>query len=311
MPDVKRPMRDPISGTPPIDAVIARLAARQHGVVTLFQLLAAGLSRKQIELRVAHGRLHRVYRGVYAVGHPGLSREGRWMAALLAVGEGAVLSHLCAAALWKLRELRTDFVTVISPKQRRPKGPVRVHECRNLDPRDVTRRQGIPVTTVPRLFVDLSDILTPHQLANVMHEADFRNLFSVTATREALARANGRHNLHVVEAALELNASGSAGTKSGNEDAFLRLVESAGIAVPLVNTHVLGEEVDFLWTDRGLNAEVDGPHHRRQRTKLQDERRDAKLRAAGYDIVRFTDADVDERPEYVTGVLRAARAPRR
>ncbi len=174
------PRGDLSKGTLSPDAVIAKLAARQHGVVTLLQLIAAGLSRKALALRVKQGRLHRVYRGVYAVGHGGLSREGRWMAGTLAAGDGAALSHLCAAALWELRKLRTDFVTVVAPGYRNPKGPVRVHECRNLDPRDVTVRRGIPVTTVARLQVDLTDVLTPHQLANVIHEAAFRGYFNPT-----------------------------------------------------------------------------------------------------------------------------------
>jgi hypothetical protein len=270
------------------------------------QLLAAGLDRRAVSRWVSSGRLHRVYQGVYALGHRGLSREGRWLAGVFAAGDGAALSHLCAAALWDVREIRTDFVTVIAPKRRSPKGPLRVHECRNLDPLDVTTRRGIPVTTVARTLVDLTDVLTPHQLANVIHEADFVSRFSLTATREAMARANGRHHLDVLEQALALNAVGSAGTKSGNEDAFLRLPPLAGVPTPLANTKVLGLEVDFLWPDHRLTVEVDGPGHRRTRTKREDAERDRVLKAAGYTVLRFTDEDVARRPRPVVATLAAA-----
>ena len=181
------------------------------------------------------------------------------MAGVLAAGTGAALSHLCAAAHWELRLLRTDFVTVIAPKARRPKGPLRVHECRNLDPRDVTIRHGIPVTTVSRVFVDLTDLLDPYELANVMYEADHRGWFDAAAVWETMGRANGRHNLHVLEQALAINATGSAGTKSRRENAALRRARLAGLPEPLVNVKVEGIEVDQHWPQWRPIVEVDGP----------------------------------------------------
>ncbi len=112
-----------------------------------------------------------------------------------------------------------------------------------------------------------------------------------------MARANGRHNLHVLERALALNATGSAGTRSANEDAFLALLQLAGIPEPLVNTHLLGEEVDCHWLDRRLVVEVDGPNHGRARSRRDDERRDTLLRAAGFTVVRFTDLEIKQRPD--------------
>ena len=267
-----------IDSTPSIDLVLARIAARQHGLLKLRQLLAAGLSRKTIERRIREGRLHRVYRGVYALGHRGLSRHGLWLAGVFAAGEGAALSHLCCAALFEVRQLRTDLVDVVSPKRRRLRGPLRVHVSRTLIPDDVTTRKGIPVTTIARMCVDLTDTLTPHQLANVMHEADYRGLLNRPATLAAMERALGRQNLHVLKKALELNAGGSAGTKSPHEDAFLTLVQSAGIPEPRVNTQLLGEEVDCHWPDRKLVVEVDGRGHGRERTRAR--RRAARREAA-------------------------------
>jgi hypothetical protein len=183
---------------------------------------------------------------------------------------------------------------------------VRVHTSRTLDPRDVTTRKGIPVTTVARMFVDLTDTLTPHQLANVMHEADYRKRFSLANTREAMARANGRQKLWVLETALALDASGSAGTKSPHEDAFLTLLQFAGIPEPRVNMHVLGEEVDCQWPDRRLVVEIDGSGHGRARSERDDARRDKALREAGWKVLRFSGDEIERRPAEVIARLRAA-----
>jgi hypothetical protein len=205
-------------GGRPLDAQFASLAARRHGVVTVAQLMQAGLTRAAIAHRMNVGRLHRVHRGVSAVGHRRLSREGRWMAAVLAAGEGAALAGLSAAELWRITRHRTDLSVVITPGQHRPQAGVRFRSCRRLDRRDVTVRDGIRVTTVARTQVDLTDVLTAHQLAYVIHEAGYRNRFNPRATRAAMERANGRRRLAVLDAALVLNALGSAGTRSDDED---------------------------------------------------------------------------------------------
>jgi very-short-patch-repair endonuclease len=212
------------------------------------------------------------------------------MAGVLAAGSAAALSHFCCVALWGVRELRTDFVTVVAPKARRPRGPLRVYECRSLDPRDVRVRHGIPVTTVARALVDLTDLQTPDELANVIYEADHWGRFDATATWEAIGRANGRRNLHVLQQALELNATGSAGSKSARESAALRRVRLAGLPDPLVNTRVEGIEVDQYWPQWRLVVEVDGPGHRRPRAKRVDAAKEAVLRAAGHDVLRVRGA---------------------
>jgi predicted transcriptional regulator of viral defense system len=274
------------------DVALARIAARQHGLVTLAQLNALGLDPPAVSNRVRAGRLHRAHRGVYAVGHRALSQAGVWMAAVLACGPGAALSHLSAATLWQIWRRRATGTDVSVPRQRRPRNGIRLHCCRRLDPRDVTRRDGIPVTTVPRTLVDLADVLTPEQLANVIHEAAFRNRFDPAATRAAMSRANGRRNLAALERALALNAQGSAGTKSTLEDRFLDLIHASGLPVPLPNAGVQTRsgriEVDFLWPDRRLCVEIDGPGHRRARTTREDRQRDEALKSAGHEVIRFT-----------------------
>ncbi len=229
------------------------------------------------------GTLHRIHRGVYAVGHPRLEERGLWMAAVLAAGDGAALAGLSAASLWRISRWNPVEIHVIAPGHRRRRVDFRLQTTRNLDPRDITRQHGIPVTSVARTLVDLTDILTAPQLANVIHEAAFRKRFDDRAVRTAMARANGRMRLSVLSEALELNRGGSAGTKSQCEDRFLELLgDRPG---PRINVEVEGILVDFAWP--GTIVEIDGRGHERARTRAEDERRDARLRAAGYRVIRI------------------------
>ena len=255
----------------------------------LAQLLWAGLDHQAIAWRVKQKRLHRLHRGVYAVGHAGVSDKGQLLAAVYACGDDAALSHLPAAWLVNVSRFgRPTRIDVVCARQCRPQPPVRAHHCRGLDRRDVTTYQRIPVTRLARTLVDLSDLLTPFQLAYVIHEAAFRGLFSVAATRDAMTRANGRHHLGRLARAIELHLGGSAGTRSYGEDAFLRHIDGR-VDEPLVGTHLLNEEVDFHWPDRRLVVEIDGGPHGRPPTRRDDARRDAKLAAAGFTVLRFPD----------------------
>jgi hypothetical protein len=177
------------------------------------------------------------------------------MAAVLAAGKGAALSGLSAAALWKAWRRPVREIHVLAPRSRAPQQGFRLHTTRHLDPRDVTTLDGISVTTMARTLVDLTDVLTAHQLANVIHEAAYHELFDRLATREAMARANGRPHLNRLEQALEANG---AGTRSALEDRFLSLI--ADLPQPTVNTRIAGIEVDFAWPGRVV--ELDGPAHR-------------------------------------------------
>jgi very-short-patch-repair endonuclease len=208
----------------------------------------------------------------------------------IGLGKSAVANR--AAVLWKTWRRRVTTIHVLASHERRLNG-VSVHRYRRLDPRDTTIRDGIPTTTPARTLVDLTDILTPHQLANVIHEAQFRTCFDERATRAALHRANGRRHLDRLARALELNANGSAGTKSGNEDRFLELVRYAGLPEPRVNTHVENIEVDYFWPTLKLCVEVDGDGHARSRTKREDDARDRALAVVGLRVVRLTGDDVD------------------
>ncbi|HEY6886465.1 MAG TPA: DUF559 domain-containing protein, partial [Solirubrobacter sp.] len=179
----------------------------------------------------------------------------------------------------------------------------RLRTCRNLDPRDITIVNRIPVATVPRILIDLADDgEDADELANLIHEAAYLKIFNLNATRAAIDRSNGRHNLDVVEEALRLHRSGSAGTRTRLEKRFKRLVRGAGLPAPHTNTIVNGFEVDAFWPPT-LCVEIDGPNHRRARTKTDDRIRDAALRAAGYTVVRVTEDDVEHRPDKILADL--------
>jgi hypothetical protein len=279
-------------------------------VVTLADLDAAGVSRSGVARRVRAGRLHRLHRGVYALmPPPALAREGIWLAAVLAAGSGAALTGLAAAAHWQAYRRPVRAVEVVARGTLRSPRGVRVRECRNLHPRDVTVHRGIPIVTVARMCVDLADTLTAEELANVIHEAAFRGLFSEQAARDALARAHGRHHVSVLAQALDLHAAGSAGSKSANELRFLGLTARAGLPKPLINTHVHGIEVDFHWPDQRLIVEVDGGGHERPRTRVDDAAKTAFLEAHGWTVLRVPEQQLLQAPhEVVARLLGAVRA---
>jgi len=265
----------------PLNAQLAELAARQHGVLTANQL---GMSSSSITKRVRSGTLHRVHHGVYALGHDRLSQNGEFMAAVLAAGKGAALCGLSAAVYWKAWRRKVDEIHVLVPRAHRPHPGFVVHTTRRIYPSDVIEHDGIPVTTMARTLVDLTDVLTAHQLANVIHEAAFRNRFNRQATYAAMARSNGRRNLARLAQALKAEGPG---TRSDLEDRFLSLI---GDLNPEVNPKLEGLEVDAKIGN--LVIEIDGPAHNRPRTRREDATRDAILHAAGYSVLRLTPDDL-------------------
>jgi hypothetical protein len=194
---------------------------------------------------------------------------------------------------------------VIVAHHRRPPSAIRVHRVRRLDPRDVTSERGIPVTTVHHSFVDLSDVRTPHEIAALIKEAAFQGRFVEAAVRDSMARANGRHNLHVLYRAIDVYQAGSAGTRSRNEVLFLQL----DLPDSLVNTKLLGDEADFLWPESLLNVEIDGRQHNTPAARRDDAIRDRILTVAGYTVLRFPEETLQERPDEVRGVIASALGP--
>jgi hypothetical protein len=191
---------------------------------------------------VQAGRLFRPYRDVYSL-MPELTRDGDWLAAVFAAGHDAALASLNAAVSSEVSRFRPQGITVAVPKARRPQG---FKVIVGLDPRDIRIRNRIPVTSIERTLIDLTDVLQPEQIAHVIHEAAFRRRFSVAATRRVMARTP-RKRIGRLERAIELHLAGSAGTRSDLEDRFMALVRRAKLPEPIINTHIHGVEVDFRW----------------------------------------------------------------
>lgn len=218
------------------------------------------------------------------------------MAAVLLAGPGAALAGKAAARHWGIRRRGAPQIDVLTPRKIGARPGIRFRTPRRLLTRDVTKRNGIWITTVARTILDLADELTPHQLANVLHEAEFRKRLNRRALDDVLARARGRRAVTVVRGALRINATGSAGTKSELEDRLLDLLDQLGWDAPLVNMRLEVNggalEVDAHWPDLRLVIEVDGSGHRRNRTQREDRDRDGRLVSDGWTVIRVGPADL-------------------
>ncbi len=266
------------------DARIGQIAERQHGVVTSAQLSGAGIDRDGIAWRVRTGRLHRLYRGVYAVGHRSLSWRGRWLAAVLAAGDGAVLSHASAAALWEyLRPLPGPVhVTVAAAVRRKSRPGLRIHRSRTLAPHHVTRRHGIAVTTPARTIEDIRGELDDRRVRRALRQAELA----------------GHRVPHL---------SATKRTRSDLELLFLTLCDEHGLPRPLVNHRVAGRLVDFFWPTQRLAVETDSWNYHRGSVAFEDDHaRDLALRARGIAVRRYTGDQLEAAPEAVAADLREA-----
>lgn len=290
------------------DHVIGALAARQWGVVSRGQLLDAGLSPTVVRDRVRSGHLVRLHRGVYAVGHARLRREGQWLAAVLAVGSGAVLSHRDAAGLHGFRPANHVRVDVTTTANRPDEPGIQVHRTRVLDAEDVTRVAGIPVTTVARTLLDLAGTVPHDHLTRAIKEAERQRTFDLRKVEAAMATTRGRTgpgHRALREAIAECAAFERHHTLSHLEDAFLRLVRSNDLPLPSTNALIEGLKVDAVWHAKRIAVELDGwQDHGTRRGFEEDRERDAILTAAGWRVVRFTYRQVRARPDHVLSTLR-------
>ena len=280
------------------DRTIADLARSQYGVVARDQLRARGIGDDAIDRRLGAGRLHAVHRGVYAVGHPLLGRDGRHLAAVLACGPGAVLSHAAAADLWDLR--RSD-ATVIDVSVRtaggRSRPGLRIHRVPSLGPGDSTTERSIPVTSPARTLLDLAAMLNERGLERALDRAELLELTDYP-TLDALARARtGHRGAGKLRRALRTHAAGTTITKSELEELFLALCRRYGLPTPLVNAWLEAKEVDFLFPKHRLIVETDSWRHHRDRDAFENDRaRDALMARAGYRTLRFTYRQVTDEP---------------
>ncbi len=286
--------------------MIAELVATgRHPVTCRQELLGAGLTSDQISDRLASGHLQPLYRGVYAVGHRRLTREGEWTAATKTC-EGAVLSHLDAATLWAIVSPRSGDIdlTTASRAGRRRRAGLRIHRV-PVDPRDETRRRGIPVTTPARTLVDVAEMIPARRLERALDEARYLGLITSRSLTETLDRNGGRLGATRLSALLAVHRPGATRTRSGLEEHFLALCRSSGLPQPLVNEKIEGMEVDFVWSAARLAVETDSyATHGGQAAFERDHRRDLRLRTAGWKPLRFTDRQLADEPDLVVESLR-------
>jgi very-short-patch-repair endonuclease len=289
-----------------IDARIAAIAARQHGVVARRQLIGIGLGKHAIDHRVAIGRLHGLYRGVYIVGHPTLSVESKWMAAVLACGSGAVLSYRSAATLWGIRRTTRSLIEVTARRGRHPRPGIQLHQDR-LQDSEITVRDCIPVTTPMRTLLDLAAVLDRHQLERSVNEAEVLRCLDVLTLERLLRRYPNRAGIAVLRRLLAARTTGI--TRSELENLFLGFLDRYSLPAPDLNFPLqLGNdwiEVDCVWRDERVIVELDG--HRTHGTRAafeRDRKRDRALQAKGWRVVRVTWRQLRDEPDSLAADLR-------
>lgn len=269
---------------------IAALADRQHGVVARRQLTELGLGSEAIKKRIRTGRLHGIHRGVYAVGRRRVDMRGTWLAAVLACGDGAVLSHRSAAALWGLMRPRWSPVDVTSrhgrPGERRD---IRLHRS-SLDDDERTVEAGIPVTSVARTLLDIAEVIDGERLRHAFEEADRLKLLHLPELRHVCARTGRRKGLPALRRLISVALAPPPG-RSPLENRFAEFYRRhlTDLPEPLANVLILGYEVDAYWPSHRLIVEMDGWKYHSHRAAFENDRsRDIAMQAAGYRVVHLT-----------------------
>jgi hypothetical protein len=269
-----------------IDRVIAHIAARQQRQLKRSQLLAAGWDDDAIRWRIKAGRLYREHPGVYSLGCRAVTPLERAMAAVLACGPGAALSHGSAMALWGIWKRWQSPFHVTTSRDRRPKG-IRVHRVRALDRRDVTRQHGIPVTTLARTLLDQAPHMSPKSLTRAINDARQDHYLQLDALAEVLAR-NSTHRGRA-KLAWTLGRAPERPTRSQFEDDFPAFCERYGLPRPQMNAIVCGYEVDALFAEEKVIVELDSWRFHSSRVSFESDRgRDADTLVAGFATVRLT-----------------------
>lgn len=264
-----------------------------------------GLSSAAIARRLRCGRLVALHRGVYAIAGTPPTRERRWAAAVLACGRGAVLSHLSAAALWKLSDKDPVVIDVVLPSRgRRTRDGVRVHRPRRLDPEDATHHRGIPTATVARTLIDCAEVLGSRSVERIVDEAEYLGLLNPSELEGALARNRSRTGAARLGKVMGRHQPGSTRTRTPLEESFFEIVRRAGFPQPLVNAKLGPYTIDFLWPEQRIAVETDGRSaHERTAARERDYRRDAWLTREGYRPLRFTWRQVHDDEQGVLGAL--------
>lgn len=292
------------------DAVIVALAAAQKAVVTHAQLLERGVSRHEIATRLADGRLRELHRGVYLVG-PVAPLYAMEQAALFACGGVAALSHLTAAALWRLIELnRLPGIPALTiPRGKRVRrSRVEIHRL-PLDARDTRRLHGMPLTSPPRTVLDMAAVLgDPYELEALVAEANFRSLATEAELVAQLECNPQRTGIPALRSVLAI-PGGPQRTRSSGERKLLQLLRAAGVTGFQANARIHGREIDFLWRDLDFGLELDGWDGHKGRIAFERDRlKIAELKARGVDLMPITGRQLRDDPEAVVGRVIAALA---
>ena len=306
-------LRSTLPRTPEIaDAACARLARRQHGVVTLDQARAAGLSQRAIDRRLGSGRWERLHPGVYRVGGAPPSWEQLVLAACLHAGEGSAASHRSAAALWRLAGVDVTIVEIIAPRRARGRGVV-VHEV-SVPTRQTTTVGVIPVTNPTRTLLDLGAVVNPDVVEQALDDALHRGLTTITKLRGILRRdgGRGRRGAGVLRKLLEARDPRSAPPESVLEARLGRLLARSGLpkATPQYEVRDRGRlvgRVDFAWPTEMVAVEADGYRfHSGARAWRRDRARGNALTGRGWRVFYVTWDDVTRQPERLLAELKRA-----
>ncbi|MBS1887759.1 MAG: DUF559 domain-containing protein [Actinobacteria bacterium] len=293
-----------------VDQALAGIASRQHGIVARAQVEGLGIAGNTVDRSARTGRLHRVHRAVYAVGHPAITLRGRWLAAVLASGDGAVLSHRSATALWGVWGSGTGEIHVTVPPKTRPQGSIRRHY--SMLPQDeATVHEGIPVTSVARAVLDLAGERGQAAAEAALREAEYLRLYGPASVPVLLERhPNHRGTRHVRTCLERLKEDPGGRLRSPLEELFLPFLDAHRIPRPRLNAWLTVDDhrhqVDCLWPEAGLVAELDGwGSHGTRRAFRKDRRRDRRLGAHGFQIVRITEDQVTDEPFDLAADLRS------
>jgi hypothetical protein len=294
------------------ERALASLASAQYGVVGRWQLVALGFGDDAIKLRLRAGRLHPLHRDAYAVGHRVVTKRGKWLAAVLAMGPGAMLSHESAAALWGLAGDRPK-IDVNAPRGRqcRPgRSGIRLHRCK-FHRDEVVVRGGIPVTTVARTLFDLAERSPLHDLKSAWDEADRLHLLHLREVAVAYDRGYGRRRARKrIKPFLDAEQRYVEDTASPLEDRFAAFCAAHHLPPPQTNVLVDGDEVDALWPAARLIVELDSWEFHAHRTAFETDRsRDTDHLLVGYRTIRVTHRRLSQEPDRLAAQIRALLGP--
>jgi very-short-patch-repair endonuclease len=293
---------------------VAELASRQHGVVSIRQLEKVfGYSREAIRQAVGAGRLHPVYRGVYAVGYSELSLHGECLAAVLAAGPGSLLSYWSAGWLWGLLRSspRPFHVTAPTTRRLRDRPPIRVHRARNLVETDRRFEEGIPVTSVGRTYLDLAEVLKRRRLPGLFKRGEELEILDAEEVLACCERSRGHKGAKPLTRALARYRPTARVLRSDVERRFLSLVEAAGLPSPATNYIVGAYELDAYWPAASTAVEIDAYETHGSRVSFESDReRDAELAAVGITVLRITERRLEDDPDGVVEQLATLLAKR-